>query len=177
LAATATRTGAFPFPVQSADAAILLTLSPGAYTAVVSSADGNSGVALAEVYDTDPSVGESRAVNLSGRADVGGGENVLIAGFVIAGPTPRRVLLRAIGPALRAFGIASPLGQPRLQLYNAAGLPVVATLGSATLTDVDAVAAASALAGAFTVPANGGDVGMVITLDPGNYTAQLSGID
>src|SRR6185503_8228620 len=103
------RLGAFALANNSADAALVLTLPPGAYTAQVS--DGAAGVALAEIYDasTNPNSDYQRLVNVSTRGEAGTGENILIGGFVVTGNAPKKLLVRGIGPGLTAFGVASAL--------------------------------------------------------------------
>jgi hypothetical protein len=96
---------------------------------------------------------------------------VLIVGFVISGPRPQTVLLRAIGPSLAAFGVTGALADPRLELF--AGQDHLLANddwgGSATL------AAVAAQSGAFALAAGSRDAALVATLAPGSYTAQVSG--
>jgi len=96
-----------------ADSALLVSLEPGLYTAQVTAPKDTEGLCLIEAYDADALENESgKAVNISTRAEVGPGQEVLIAGFVIAGDAARRVLIRGVGPALRAqFGMEG--GSPR----------------------------------------------------------------
>src|SRR5581483_2039029 len=100
---------AFPFPAGSKDAALISNALAGAYSVQVTDKAGSSGIALAEIYDTTPSgsftASTPRLINLSARLQVGTGNNVLIAGFVIGGG-PRKILIRAAGPALAAFGLS-----------------------------------------------------------------------
>ena len=108
--------GAFALPVGSKDAAVLLSLAPGDYTATVT---GGNGVALVEVYDaSEGSNGAARLVNLATRAQVGSGNDALAAGFVVAGPERKRMLIRGIGPGLAQFGVAGMLADPTLQLFS-----------------------------------------------------------
>ena len=109
---------------SSHDSALLRTLPAGAYTAQISGQSGDTGVALAEVYDATPAgsytPANPRLVNISARVQVGTGGNILIAGFVIGGSTARTVLLRASGPALVPFGVTGTLPDPQLQLFSGA---------------------------------------------------------
>jgi pectate lyase len=111
--------GAFAFARGSADAALLAELGPGAYTArVVPARDAlASGVTLAEIYDADSS-SPARLVNLSARAGGGVGAEALIAGFVVAGEGRNRLLVRAAGPALAAFGLPGAMRDPQLELFR-----------------------------------------------------------
>ena len=107
-------------PSNDFEAAILATLSPGAYTAFLQGKGATTGIGLAEIYDVDPSV-NAQATNLSGRGFVGTGNDVLIGGIIVGGPTGsmQRVLVRALGPTLGSAGVASPLANPTLSLRDA----------------------------------------------------------
>eukprot|EP01031_Cornospumella_fuschlensis_P003778 gene3778-4716_t len=85
---------------------------------------GETGVALAEIYDAavNPNSEYQRLINISTRGEAGAGENVLIGGFIITGTSPKRVLVRGIGPGLAAFGLTGTLADPRLRVYGATGL-------------------------------------------------------
>ena len=98
--------GAFAaLPANSLDAAITASLARRLLHRAGRRRDhGSSGIALLEVYDSDPSATPtSRLVNLSARGMVGSGNNVLIVGFVINGNTSEKLLIRAIGPSLPSF--------------------------------------------------------------------------
>lgn len=177
IAAAASAVGAFAWTdTGSIDSALVEPLSAGPYTANVSGKSGDTGIALVEVYDTTTEAnfvsGAARLVNISARAQVGTGANILIAGFVIDGPTARTVLIRASGPALSAFGVGGALSDPKLDLL--AGSQVLA---SNTGWGADAgIAAESASVGAFSWGSSAtSDSAMLVTLPPGPYTAQVSG--
>ena len=164
------RVGAFALPNGSRDAALVTTLDAGTYTAQLADAGGASGTALLELYDTGPS-GSARLVNVSARSQVGTGGAVLIAGFNVTGTGPRRLLIRAIGPTLTAFGVSGALADPRLDLFTSGGAAI------ASNNDWDpAVAATSAAVGAFALPPGSWDSVLLVTLTPGSYTAQVSGV-
>lgn len=166
------QSGAFPLGAAGTDAAIVTTLAPGNYTAVVSSTTSASGVALVEVYDLSTPTPGQKLLNLSTRATAGSGEDLLVAGFVVPPGTTKRVLVRAVGPGLAAFGVAGVLAQPTLTLYS--GTTSVATNTNwSTSADAAAITAASARVGAFGLGNN--DSAIVMTLAPGNYTAQVTG--
>jgi len=185
LSATFATLGAFNLTAGSHDAATLATLAPGAYTAQVVSSTTNSGVALAEVYDADNTAPANRLINLSARAFVGTGANILIGGFVIEGTTSQTVIIRGDGPSLAGFGLTGALANATLTLSNASG--TIATnngwsnatvLGSAAtvaITVQPLTAALSSKVGAFGLTVGSLDSGMVVTLPPGAYTAQVSG--
>jgi hypothetical protein len=165
--------GAFPLGSAGADAAILTTLPPGNYTAVVNSTTNATGVALVEVYDLSGGSLGQKLLNISTRAAVGTDENVLIGGFVVPGGTTKRVLIRGVGPGLTGFGIPGALARPALTLFS--GSTTVATNTNwVTSADAAAITAASAQVGAFGLSAN--DSAMIATLAPGNYTAQVVGV-
>src|SRR5207244_9124955 len=109
-------------PTNDFEAAILVALSPGAYTAFLQGKAMTTGIGLAEVYDVEPNV-NARPTALSARAFVGTGNDLLIGGITIGGEpaSMQRVLVRALGPSLASFGIASPLANPTLSLRDANG--------------------------------------------------------
>jgi hypothetical protein len=101
------------------DSALVATLDPGHYTAIVHGYAHGTGIALVEAYDPDPASG-SRLAEMSTRGNVRTGDDILIGGFIVLnGPT--RVLLRAIGPELTAFGISNALQNPTLELRDGNG--------------------------------------------------------
>ena len=162
--------GAFGLNAASKDAALLRNVVADSYTAQITSATGDTGAALAEIYDAN-STGGGRLVNLSARAQVTADAEPLIAGFVISGNVPKQVLIRATGPALAAFGVIDGLNDPRLALYRDSALVQSNDNwgGGAALT------AAFAQVGAFAIdnPASS-DAAILATLSPGAYTAHVS---
>src|ERR1700731_2540195 len=109
-------------PNNDSESAIDATLPPGNYTALVSGKNNTTGLALVEVYDVDPS-DPSRLANLSTRALVGTGNNVVIAGFILGNSnTTDKVILRGLGPSLANAGIANPLADPTLELRDNNGV-------------------------------------------------------
>jgi hypothetical protein len=178
----ASQVGAFDWPDGSSlDSALLNGFAPGAYTAQISGASGDTGIALGEIYDATQSgaytLSSPRLVNISSRAQVGTGTNVLIAGFVVGGSTSETVLIRASGPALIPFGVPGNLPDPQLQLFRANGD------GTSTLIQTNSgwggdtqIAAVAATVGAFSWgSAASPDSAILVTLQPGAYTAQVSG--
>ena len=171
--------GAFPLGAGSKDAALLAELAPGSYTAQVSGVGAGAGVTLVEVYEV--SGGATRLVNLSTRAQVGTGGNILIPGLTIApGAGARRLLVRAVGPTLGSFGVPGVLADPKLELYSGSnktaendnwGTPV----GNGAAT-AEQLGAAFSAAGAFALAAGGRDAAMLVNLTPGSYTLQVSGV-
>jgi YVTN family beta-propeller protein len=178
IAAAASNVGAFSWTNPSSDdSALLETQNSGPYTAITSGVSGDTGVALAEVYDATPSgtwnSSLPRLGNISSRAFVGTGGNVLISGFVIGGSTAKTVLIRASGPALTPLGVTGVLPDPQLQLYS--GNTVI--YSNAGWGGNAAIAAAASSLGAFawTNPSSN-DSAILVTLSPGAYTAIISGV-
>jgi hypothetical protein len=175
LAAAFAQVGAFALNGNSVDSALLTILPAGAYTAQVGSKSNSSGIALAEIYDadTDSVNSPSRLVNLSTRANVGTGGNILIAGFVIAGSGTEKILVRGIGPTLASdFGLSGVLTNLQLNVVDSGGHTVASNTiwgGTPELTS------AFALVGAFPLNNNSNDAAVILTLAAGAYTAQISG--
>jgi hypothetical protein len=108
-------------PSNDAESAMLVTLNPGAYTAVIDGANNTTGIAVVEIYDLDP-VYLSTLANISTRGFIQGGDSVLIGGFIyLGGAGQTQVVVRAIGPSLTAAGITNPLSDPILELHDANG--------------------------------------------------------
>ena len=169
---TANSVGAYPLSNGSKDAALAITLEPGAYTAHVTSTTNASGITLIELYDADGPLTRAsspRLVNLSGRARVGTGDNVLIAGFVLAGENAKRLLVRAVGPGLSAQGVVDVLADPQLTIFrgadpiatnddwNSADQSVFKQVGAFDLAQAskDAAIVADLVAGVYTVVVRG----------------------
>jgi hypothetical protein len=114
-------------------------------------------------------------LNLSTRAQVGTGQNVLIAGFVVGGSGSMRLLLRGIGPGLEQFGVSGILERPRLEVYRGA-TSLATNIG--WITDgykADLVAAAAKVA-AFPLDESSADCAMLFSASAGEYTIQISGV-
>ncbi len=176
VAAAAAQVSAFPLSPTSRDAALLLNLTPGDYTAVVTGQAGESGVALVEVYDATvgPIPRAQRIINLATRSRAGSGDNLLIAGFYIAGTVPKRVLVRGAGPALAQFGVNDALARPELAVYSG-DTALVRNTGWSNSPDVAAITKAAAQVGAFAFPVASADTAVILSLAPGAYTVQLGG--
>jgi outer membrane protein assembly factor BamB/subtilisin family serine protease len=169
LAAAFAATGAFALPANSADAAVLKSLPAGNYSVQIA---GGSGVALAEIYDGDNGGTPGRLVNLSARANVGTGANAASAGFVISGTTSETILIRGIGPSLSQFGLTGVLAAPTVTLFNPSQTALQTNAGWGNSPALSAIfASVSAFA-----PTSAADAALVVTLPPGAYSAQLSGV-
>jgi YVTN family beta-propeller protein len=181
--------GAFALPASSADSAILTSLAAGAYTSELSGISPSTGVALAEVYDADAGTPPTQLINISARAGIGTGANILIAGFVVEGGTTLQVLLRGVGPTLgqHPFNVPGSLQTTSIGLYDSTSTliesntgwgnaPIVGT-STVTATIRRATAADMTTAGAFALPSESADSAMVATLPPGSYTLEVSGVN
>jgi sugar lactone lactonase YvrE len=177
IASVAAQVGAFALSSGSADCALIANLGPGSYTVQVSGVGSTTGVALAEIYEVS-STGTARLINISTRALVGTGANILIPGFVIGGTGTEQLLVRGDGPALTQFGVSGALAAPSLGVYNSAGTEIASNIGWGTSTTPapSQIASVAAFVGAFALTANSADCAQVVNLSPGAYTIQISGV-
>ncbi len=161
--------GAFAFPAGSKDAALERLLTGPCTLHTLSS---TSGLVVVEGYDSGVN-STARLTNISARSQVGTGENILIAGFNLAGSGTLRLLVRAVGPTLSTFGVAAPLADPRLEIFSSGGTK----LGEADNWEASLANTFSSV-GAFALPAGSKDAATVITLNAGTgYTVQVSGVN
>lgn len=171
--ATAKRVSAFAWTRGSKDAALVATLPPGAYTAHVTGKNGAAGTALIEAYEADETTTTGKFVNISTRAEVRTGADIMIAGFIIGGTTPKQVLIRASGPALADFGLTGTLADPVLTVTSSQGQ--LAQNDDWSAGDQTAIDTAVAQTGAFAWKRDSKDAALVLTLPPGAYTALVRG--
>lgn len=155
-------------PANAKESALLRTLNPGAYTAIVSGTGGTTGIAIVEAFEIDH--GEVPLTGISTRGQVQGGDNVLIGGFVVTGSGPVTVVIRGRGPSLASAGIANPLANPKLQVFSAQALIAE---NDDWMTDPNAPAIQSA---GF-APTDPAESAVMLTLNPGLYTAIVSGVN
>ena len=160
-------------PPNSIESALLVTLNPGSYTAIVRSFSSTqqpaqSGVALFEVYDLRSSA--SRLGNVSTRGNVGTGASILIGGVIVGGNTAKPVILRALGPSLAQFGVTGVLADPSLQLRDSNGNLIEAN------NDWQQSPEAATIIAHGKAPSNAKESAMAPTLSPGNYTALVTGV-
>ncbi len=179
---------AFNLPVGSADSAMLAGLPSAAYTAEINGVGNTTGVALAELYDADTGAPTAHLINLSARAFVNTGSGVLVAGFVISGTGSETVLIRGVGPTLgqAPFNLPGALAVPQLTLYDGTATVIAANTGWSTAPSVGTSTVAAGVQAAtaplmaslyaFSLPSGSADCAMVVTLPPGAYTAQVSGV-
>ena len=168
LADTFTSVGAFTFGAASRDAAFVQPIN-GARS--IQARGTGAGVVLVEAYDTGTG-NAPRLINVSARNRVGTGDDILIAGFNIAGTGTKQLLIRAIGPKLTDFGVEGVLADPKLEVYGA---------GSVKLSENDSwnatLAPAFNAVGAFPLQAGSRDAALLTSLATGSYTVQVSGAD
>ena len=159
-------------PSNDFEAAIDATLSPGIYTAIVKGKNNTSGVGLVEVYDLSQAA-PSKLGNISTRALIGTGSNIVIAGFILGNSSgDDRVVARGIGPSLTAQGVPNALADPVLEARDGNGTLVVANNDWQ-----DDPVQASELMAAGLAPSNPLESGIARTLAPGLYTILLAGVD
>jgi sugar lactone lactonase YvrE len=170
---TATNANQIPVNFQPADShepAILATLQPGSFTAILRGKNGGTGVGLIEMYDLSTAAA-SKLTNVSTRGFVGTGENVMIGGFILSGGSgERQVLIRALGPTLAQapFDITGSLTDPTLILVDGNGTVVASNddWKSSQQNEIQATGLA---------PPNDREAAILTTLPTGNFTAIVSG--
>lgn len=155
-------------PTDAKESAILATLSPGAYTAIVSGVGQTSGVAIVEAFEMD--LPEVPLINIATRANVQSGDNVMIAGLIIQGNAPKTVLIRARGPSLAAFGVAGTMSDPYMRIYSGATV-IYENDDWGTNTNAAAITATG------NAPTDAKEAAVLVTLAPGAYTAIVSGVN
>jgi len=162
-------------PTNDLESAIVATLTPGPYTAVLSGKNNGSGVGVVEVYDLDQAA-NSKLANISTRGFVDVGSNVMIGGLIVsggAGGGNARVIVRALGPSLDALGVPGALPDPNLELHDANGATIASNDnwkmrpdGSSQQGEIEATAV---------MPGNDLESALVQTLPPGSYTVIVRG--
>ncbi|PYK58738.1 MAG: hypothetical protein DME43_10620 [Verrucomicrobia bacterium] len=153
-------------PPNDLESAIIATLAPGSYTAVVTGKNGGTGIGLVDLYQLDATT--SIFSNLSTRGLVGTGQNVLIGGLIIGNGEPPVIVLRAIGPTLGSFGIAHPLQDPTLELRDGNGALIAFDndWSDNTPTGIKAT---------LLKPNDSHESAIITSLAAGNYTAIVRG--
>jgi hypothetical protein len=165
-------------PKNDKEAAVIINLAGAAartnYTAILSGANGGTGIGLVEVYDLDA---ESFADlgNVATRGLVGTGANVLIGGLIVRDDAftnlTQNILVRGIGPSLSGSGVSNPLADPFIELHDAQGALVVSNDDWGSSPD------AGALTAIGLAPTNAKESAILKTVAPGAYTVILSGVN
>jgi hypothetical protein len=158
-------------PNDNREAVMVTTLNPGSYTALLTGKGGSTGVGLVEIYDVNPGT-DSQLGNLSTRGFVQGGNNVLIAGFILGGggTANDRIAIRGLGPSLSQFGLSPVLADPTLELHDANGATLITNDDWAT----DTVSAANLVLFGL-APSDPKEAAIFTSLPPGTFTAILAG--
>ena len=159
-------------PTDPAESALVQTLDPGSYTAIVSGVGGTTGVALVEAYDIDAAAA-SELANISTRGLVGTGDDVMIGGFIIVGGSgaSNTIVVRGIGPSLTAKGVVGALQDPNLELHDGNGATIASNDNWMDSPDMQEIID-DGLA-----PTDDKESAVLAVLVPGAYTAILSGVN
>lgn len=156
-------------PQDDLESAIVATLQPGSYTAIVRGTDGVQGLGLVEVYDVQQGT-DSKLVNISTRGRVQIGNKVMIGGFILGGSSENtKIMVRAIGPSLTQQGVSGALADPLLELRDATGTLIAQN--DDWMTDEQAISSTGL------APSDSHESAIAQTLQPGNYTAIVRGKD
>jgi hypothetical protein len=159
-------------PTSDLESAIVVTLAPGAYTATVSDKNQSAGVGLVEVYDLDQANTDGQLTNISTRGVLRTGNAVVIGGFILGGEIGHTtdLLIRAIGPSLTSSGINDALADTVLELRDSNGV-----LLQSNDNWKDSQQAAIEATGI--PPQSNLEAAILISLEPGSYTAVAAGKD
>jgi hypothetical protein len=156
-------------PSDDRESAIVATLNPGAYTAILAGKNSGTGIGLVEIYDLDQPA-QSKVANISARGFVNTGDNVMIGGFIVGGPSAgsAKMVVRAIGPSLTALDVAGALQDPFLEIHDSSGTMIASNndWGDTQATEI----AATGLA-----PSDYRESAVLLTLPGGAYTTIVSG--
>ena len=157
-------------PKDPREAAIVVTLQPGAYTGIVRGRDNTTGIAVVEVYDLSLDA-PSQLANISTRGFVQTVANVIIGGFILGGNAgdELNIIVRAIGPSLADAGVTNALPNPALDIRDKDGNRV------ASNDDWQDDANAAKVAQNEVAPKNEREAALYLTLPPGQYTAIVAG--
>jgi hypothetical protein len=167
-------------PTDGRESAIVAYLSPGNYTAIVRGVDNMTGVGLVEVYDLSGNTNANLG-NISTRAFVQTGDNVMIGGFIVQGPYPKRVILRAIGPELSAppYNVPNALADPTLELHDHTGA-LIASNDNWQHTIIGGIITSDQVSDIMHsqhAPTQPSESAIIADLPPGNYTAIVRGVN
>ncbi len=163
-------------PGNDLESAIVTTLSPGSYTAILAGKNGGTGLGVIEVYDLAQGA-NSKLANISSRGFVDTGDNAMIGGLIIGGSNGggARVLVRALGPSLTGSGVTGALPDPTLELHDGNG-GIIATNDN-WKTRPDGSSQQAEIEATTLPPANDLESALVRSLPPGNYTAIVRGVN
>lgn len=157
-------------PSDNREAAIIAALPAGQYTAIISGANNSTGIGLVEIYDLESTL-PGELGNLAVRADVRTGDNVLISGLILGGATPKRVMLRGIGPSLQNQLGNAVLQDPILELHDGNGVTMATNDNWGNASNANEIQATGL------APSNPSESAILMPLGPGNYTTILRGVN
>lgn len=162
-------------PGNDFESAIVATLPPGTYTAIVAGKNSTTGVALVEAYDLGTSA-TSKLANISTRAFCGTGSDIIIAGFILGNTGGSsgsdRIVVRGLGPSLGEAGVPNALADPTLELRDSNGILLMSNNDWQ-----DNPSQAAEIIAAGLAPTNELEAAIAVTLPPGIYTALLAGLN
>jgi hypothetical protein len=156
-------------PNHNLESAILTSLNPGSYTAVIHGANNGTGTAVVEAYDLDQAA-SSKFGNISTRAFAQAGDSVMIGGLIVTGSGSESVVVRAIGPSLAQSGVANALADPLLELHDVNGALLASNDNWIDASNKQAIID-SGLA-----PKHNLESAILTSLNPGSYTAVIHGV-
>ena len=158
-------------PSDDRESAIVYTLDPGLYTAVMSGRGGGTGIGVIEVYDLDQRA-DSKLANIASRGFVETDENVMIGGLIVGGDgtADARILLRAIGPSLAEAGVTNALQDPVMELFDEQGVLV-------RENDDWEDTQRAAIEETTLAPKDPAESAILVDLKAGNYTAVVRGFN
>lgn len=162
-------------PTNDLESAIVITLTPGAYTAILQGKNNSTGVGVVEVYDLNQAA-NAKLANISTRGFVDTGNNVMIGGLIVSGGIGggnARVIVRAIGPSLGPSGLQGVLQDPNLELHDASGATIASN--DNWKTRPDGSSQQGEIEATSIPPTNDLESALVQTLGPGSYTAIVRG--
>jgi hypothetical protein len=156
-------------PTNDFESAVVRTLAPGSYTAILRGNGNTTGIGVVEAYDLNQAA-NSRLANISTRGFVETGDNVMIGGLIIgpAGAASATVVVRAIGPTLSNLGVSGALQDPTLDLVNASGVVIRSNNNWRESQQSQIIATGLQ-------PSDDRESALIETLAPGNYTAIVRG--
>lgn len=159
-------------PTNDLESALVMTLDPGAYTAIVRGVNNTTGVALVEVYDINSASTDSKLANISTRGDVGTVDNVMIGGFIVGGGGGgfSSVIVRGIGPSLASAGLTNVLADPMIELHDANGVTIASNDNWMDDPNMQSVIDNNL------APTDANESALFDILPAGAYTAILSGV-
>ena len=156
-------------PTADAESALVQTLSPGTYTAIVRGTGDTTGIALVESYDLDNGTTDSKLANISTRGQVGINADVLIAGFIVGNGGFSTTIVRGLGPSLNTFDLSETLADPVLELHDADGNVLDTNDNWMDNPNMQSIIDADI------APTDDNEAALFEILAPGRYTAILSG--